>query len=134
MYQNKNSIKDQDRKLNNITDEFKIIKNKYLNELVLIYKSIINIINDYRKTFQNNNNIFLNKEKFDKILEREEKTINPISFPLLYNELGKIGYGHFQLNTRKPKPQKKVIQSKKNYLLGAIFGLIKIFFIKILKY
>ena len=112
LYQNKNSIKDQDRKLNNITDEFKIIKNKYLNELVLIYKSIINIINDYRKTFQNNNNIFLNKEKFDKILEREEKTINPISFPLLYNELGKIGYGHFQLNTRKPKPQKKVIQSK----------------------
>ena len=110
--QNKNSIKDQDKRLNNITDEFKIIKSKYLDELVLIYKSIINIINDYRKAFQNNSNIFMNKEKFDKILIREEKTINPIAFPLLYNELGKIGYGHFQLNNMKIKPKKKVIKSK----------------------
>ena len=110
--QNKNSIKDQNKKLNNITDEFKLEKKKYLNELVIIYKSIINIINNYRKVFQNNNNIFMNKEKFDKILSQEEKKINPISFPLLYNELGRIGYGHFQLNIMKPKPQKKIIKSK----------------------
>jgi hypothetical protein len=109
--QNKNSIINQDKKLNNITSEFKAVKNKYLAELVLIYKSIINIINDYRKVFYNTNNIFINKEKFDKILMKEEKTINPISFPLLYNELGKIGYGHFQLNKRSP-PSKKVIKSK----------------------
>ena len=110
--QNKNSIKDQNKKLNNITDEFKKIKKGYLDELVVIYKNIINIINHYRKCFQNNNSIFLNKEKFDKILEREEKVINPILLPLLYVELGKIGYGHFQLNNKKIKPSKKVIKSK----------------------
>ena len=110
--QNKNNIKDQDKRLNNITEEFKIIKNKYLDEMVIIYKSIINIINYYGKVFQSNNNIFINKNKFDKILDKEEKTINPISLPLLYNELGKIGYGHFQLNTKKIKPEKKVIKSK----------------------
>lgn len=71
--QNKNSIINQDKKLNNITSEFKAVKNKYLAELVLIYKSIINIINDYRKVFYNTNNIFINKEKFDKILMKEEK-------------------------------------------------------------
>ena len=54
----------------------------------------------------------MSKEKFDKILDREEKAINPISLPLLYNELGKIGYGHFQLNNLKIKPKKKVIKSK----------------------
>ena len=110
--QNINSIIDQDKKLNNITDEYRIIKNKYLKEMVIIYKSLINIINEYRKTFQNNNNIFMNKEKFEKILIREEKAINPISLPLLYYELGKIGYGHFQLNVLKKKPQKKIIKSK----------------------
>ena len=110
--QNKNSIKDKDKRLNNITDEYKGIKNKYLDELVVIYKSIINIVNDYKKTFQNNSSIFMSKEKFDKILDREEKAINPISLPLLYNELGKIGYGHFQLNNLKIKPKKKVIKSK----------------------
>ena len=110
--QNKNNIKDQDKRLNNITEEFKIIKNKYLDEMVIIYKGIINIINYYGKVFQSNNNIFINKNKFDKILDKEEKTINPITLPLLYNELGKIGYGHFQLNTKKIKPDKKVIKSK----------------------
>ena len=50
--QNKNNIIEQDKRLNNITQEFNIIKNKYLDELVTIYKSIINIINCYRKTFQ----------------------------------------------------------------------------------
>ena len=110
--QNKNSIKDKDKRLNNITDEYKGIKNKYLDELVVIYKSIINIVNDYKKTFQNNSSIFMCKEKFDKILDREEKAINPISLPLLYNELGKIGYGHFQLNNLKIKPKKKMIKSK----------------------
>ena len=110
--QNKNSIKDHDKRLNNITDEYKIIKNKYLEELVIIYKSIINIINDYKKIFQSNSNIFMSKEKFDKILDKEEKAINPISLPLLYTELGKIGYGHFQLNNLKQKPKKKVIKSK----------------------
>ena len=109
--QNKNNIKEQDKRLNNITQEFNIIKNKYLDELVIIYKSIINIINYYRKAFQNNDNIFINKDKFDKIFIREEKAINPISLPLLYNELGKIGYGHFQLSNKKVKP-KKVIKSK----------------------
>ena len=110
--QNKNSIKEQNKKLNNITEENKKTKKGYLDELVVIYKSIINIINHYRKIFQNNNSIFFNKEKFDKILEKEEKSINPISSPLLYNELGKIGYGHFQLNNKKIKPIKKVIKSK----------------------
>ena len=110
--QNKNNIKEQDKKLNNITQEFNIIKNKYLDELVTIYKSIINIVNYYRKAFQNNDNIFISKDKFDKILTREEKAINPILLPLLYNELGKIGYGHFQLNNKAVKPKKKVIKSK----------------------
>ena len=110
--QNKNNIKEQDKRINNITQEFNIIKNKYLDELVLIYKSIINIINLYRKAFQNNDNIFINKDKFDKIFSREEKAINPISLPLLYSELGKIGYGHFQLSNKKVKPKKKVIKSK----------------------
>ena len=54
----------------------------------------------------------MSKEKFDKILDKEEKAINPISLPLLYTELGKIGYGHFQLNNLKQKPKKKVIKSK----------------------
>ena len=110
--QNKNNIKEQDKKLNSITQEFNIIKNKYLDELVTIYKSIINIINYYRKVFQSNDSIFISKDKFDKILNREEKAINPISLPLLYNELGKIGYGHFQLSNRAVKPKKKVIKSK----------------------
>ena len=110
--QNKNNIKEQDKKLNNITQEFNIIKNKYLDELVTIYKSIINIVNYYRKAFQNNDNIFISKDKFDKRLTREEKAINPILLPLLYNELGKIGYGHFQLNNKAVKPKKKVIKSK----------------------
>ena len=112
LVQNKNSIKDIGNKLDNILIDFQNEKKGYLNELVLLYKYIINIINCYKKVFLGNCSVFVNKEKFDKILIKEEKDINPITFPLLYQELGKIGYGHFQLNNKKSRPKKKEIKSK----------------------
>ena len=110
--QNKNSIKNIGNILNNIVTDFQNEKKGYLDELFLLYKCIINIIINYKKVFLSNSSIFVNKEKFDKILNKEEKDINPITFPLLYNELGKIGYGHFQLNNKKILPKKKIIKSK----------------------
>ena len=112
LVQNKNSIKDIGNKLDNILIDFQNEKKGYLNELVLLYKYIINIINCYKKVFLSNCSVFVNKEKFDKILNKQEKDINPITFPLLYNELGKIGYDHFQLNNKKSRPKKKEIKSK----------------------
>ena len=112
LVQNKNSIKDIGNKLDNILIDFQNEKKGYLNELVLLYKHIINIINCYKKVFLSNCSVFVNKEKFDKIIIKEEKDINPLTFPLLYHELGKIGYGHFQLNNKKSRPKKKEIKSK----------------------
>ena len=110
--QNKKSIQNIGYKLDNINTDFLSEKKGYLDELIILYKCIINIIKNYKKVFLSNCSIFVNKEKFDKILRKEEKDINPITFPLLYNELGKIGYGHFQLNKKKSLPKKKVIKSK----------------------
>ena len=112
LVQNKKSIKDIGNKLDNITIDFQKEKNGYLNELILLYKCLINIIISYKKVFLSNCSVFVNKEKFDKILNKEEKDINPITFPLLYSELGKIGYDHFQLNNKKSVPKKKIIKSK----------------------
>jgi hypothetical protein len=112
LVQNKNSIKDIGNKLDNILIDFQNEKKSYLNELVFLYKHIINIINCYKKVFLSNCSVFVNKEKFDKIIIKEEKDINPLTFPLLYHELGKIGYGHFQLNNKKSRPKKKEIKSK----------------------
>ena len=109
--QNKNYIHDIGKKLDNILTDFKNEKKGYLNELILLYKCIINIITNYKKAFLGNCSIFVNKEKFDKALRKDEKDINPLNFPLLYNELGKIGYGHFQLSNKKSLPKKKVIKS-----------------------
>ena len=110
--QNKNSIKVIGYKLENITTDFQSEKRGYLDELVLLYKCIINIIVNYKKSFLGNCSIFANKDKFDKILNKEEKKVNTITFPLLFVELGKIGYGHFQLNNKVKAPRKKVIKSK----------------------
>ena len=110
--QNKNSIKDIGYKLENITTDFQYEKRGYLDELVLLYKCIINIITNYKKSFLGNCSIFANKEKFDRILNKEEKKVNTITFPLLFGELGKIGYGHFQLNNKVKGPRKKVLKSK----------------------
>ena len=116
--QNIKSIKDIGNKFNNITTDFQREKNSYLDELVMLYKFIIRIIIYYKKAFISNCSIFVNKEKFNKILLKEEKNINPINFPLLYDELGKIGYPHFQLNNKKSVPKKKIIKSKfyKNFV------------------
>ena len=110
--QNKNSIRDIGYKLENITTDFQYEKRGYLDELVLLYKCIINIIAYYKKSFLGNCSIFANKEKFDRILNKEEKKVNTITFPLLFGEMGKIGYGHFQLKNRVKVPRKKVIKSK----------------------
>ena len=110
--QNKNSIKDIGYKLENITIDFQQEKRGYLDELVLLYKCIINIITSYKKSFLGNCSIFANKDKFDRILNKEEKKVNTITFPLLFGELGKIGYGHFQLNNKVKAPKKKVLKSK----------------------
>ena len=110
--QNKKEILNIGNKLNSINQNFHNKKDKFLDELVTLYKSIINIIKIYRKTFNANCSIFMKKEKFDKILYKLEKYINPMTFPLLYNELGKIGYEHFQLNNKKNKPKSKIIKSK----------------------
>ena len=109
--QNKKSIQEIGNKIDNILIEFKNRKKGYLNELILIYKCIINIITNYKKVFLSNCSIFVNKEKFDKILRKEEKDVNPLNFPLLYNELGKIGYDHIQISKKKSWP-KKIIKSK----------------------
>ena len=110
--QNKKSIKNIGHKLDNILLDFKKEKKGYLKELIIIYKCIINIIKNYKIVFLGNCSIFVNKEKFDKILRKEEKEINPITLPLLYKELGKIGYNHFQVSNKKSLPKKKVIKSK----------------------
>ena len=110
--QNKKSIKNIGNKLDNILLDFKNEKKGYLDELVIIYKCIINIIKNYKNVFLSNCSIFVNKEKYDKILRKEEKDINPITLPLLYKELGEIGYNHFQMSSKKSLPKKKVIKSK----------------------
>ena len=112
MQQNKNYIIKIKNKFDNININFIKDKKAILDELVLLYKYIIYIIILYRKTIISDSSIFLNKEKFDKILEKEEKKINPFKFPLLFDELGKIGYAHFQLNNKRVKPKLKIIKSK----------------------
>jgi hypothetical protein len=59
-----------------------------------------------------NCSIFVKKDKFDKILNKEEKKINTMTFPLLYREMGKIGFDHFQLNNKVNISKKKEIKSK----------------------
>ena len=110
--QNKVKIKEIGNELEKMTDNFQNDKNRYLDELVKLYKSIINLILLYKKTFIVNCSIFMKKEKFDKILFKEEKYINSITFPLLYEQLGKIGYSHFQLNNKNNKAKPKIIKSK----------------------
>ena len=110
--QNKNYIIKIKDKFDNINTNFLKDKKAILDELVLLYKYIIYIIIIYRKTIISDSSIFLNKEKFDKILEKEENNINPFKFPLLFDELGKIGYAHFQLNNKRIKPKLKIIKSK----------------------
>ena len=110
--QTKEEIKCNGDKLSNVTTEYHKEKEGYLNELVQLYKFIIIIINYYRKAYLSNCSIFANKEKFDRILSKEEKNINIMNFPLLYAELGKIGFEHFQLNNKKNVPKKRVIKSK----------------------
>jgi len=112
MQQNKNYIIKIKNKFDNINTNFIKDKKAILDELVLLYKYIINIIILYRKIIISDSSIFLNKEKFDGILEKEEKNINPFKFPLLFDELGKIGYSHFQLNNKRVKPKLKIIKSK----------------------
>ena len=109
---NKIEIINIKNKIEIITANFIQDRNKYLDELVFLYKSIINIIKLYKKAFTNNCSIFMNKDKFDKLLRKEEKYINSISFPLLFEELGKIGYGHFQITNKKNKLRPKIIKSK----------------------
>ena len=110
--QNQNEIINIKNKMDTMTPNFIIEKNKYLDELVFLYKSIINIIKLYKKSFSTNCSIFMNKDRFDKLLRKEEKYINPNTFPLLYEELGKIGYGHFQISNKKAKLKPKIIKSK----------------------
>ena len=110
--QNKNEIIKIRYKLDNITENFKIEKKKYLDELVIIYKSIINIIKLYRKCFIKNCSIFMNKEKFDKLLRKEEKFINQITLPLLYKELENIGSKNYSLKNKNYKNRPKIIKSK----------------------
>ena len=110
--QTKEEIKCNEDKLSNVTTEYKKEKEVYLNELVQLYKFIIIIINYYRKAYLSNCSIFANKEKFDRILSKEEKYINILNFPLLFEELGKIGFEHFQLNNKKNVSKKRVIKSK----------------------
>ena len=110
--QTREEIKCNGDKLSNVTNEYQKEKEGYLNELVQLYKFIIIIINYYRKAYLSNCSIFANKEKFDRILAKEEKNINILNFPLLYAELGKIGFEHFQLNNKKNVSKKRVIKSK----------------------
>jgi len=110
--QNKKSIKEIGNKYENLTTDFENEKNCYLNEIVLLYKFFINIIISYKKSFLGNCSIFVKKEKFDKILNKEEKKINTMTFPLLYREMGKIGFDHFQLNNKVNGSKKKEIKSK----------------------
>ena len=112
MEQNKNYIINIKNKFDNINTNFIRDKKAILDELVLLYKSIIKIIILYRKTIISDSSIFMNKEKFDKILEKEENNINPFKFPLLYDELGKIGYAHFHLNNKRIKSKLKIRKTK----------------------
>ena len=110
--QNKKSIKEISNKYENLTTDFQNEKNCYLNELVLLYKFFINMITSYKKSFLGNCSIFAKKDKFDKILNKEEKKINTMTFPLLFREMGKIGFDHFQLNYKVNGSKKKEIKSK----------------------
>ena len=116
--QNKKAIKEIENKYENLTTDFQNEKNCYLNEIVLLYKFIINIITNYKKSFLGNCSIFVKKDKFDKILNKEEKKINTMTFPLLYREMGKIGFDHFQLNNKvnRPKKNEKNSENYKNIL------------------
>ena len=110
--QNKKEIINIKKAFDNINVQFNFDKKAILDELVALYKCIIIIIKLYRKAFKINCSIFLRKEKFDKLLEKEEKNINSFKFPILYDELGKIGYAHFRLNNKKIRPKLKIIKSK----------------------
>ena len=110
--QNKKEIIHIKKAFDNINVQFNFDKKAILDELVTLYKCIIFIIKLYRKAFKINCSIFLRKEKFDKLLEKEEKNINSFKFPILYDELGKIGYAHFRLNNKKIRPKLKIIKSK----------------------
>ena len=68
--QNKNAIKKIGNKLNNIVIDFQNERKGYLEELTNLYKCIINIIINYKKVFLSNCSIFVNKEKFDKIIDK----------------------------------------------------------------
>ena len=110
--QNKNEIIKIGNKFNNINENHLIRKERYLDELVLLYKNIIHIIKLYQKSFIVNCSIFMKKEKFDKLLHKIEKQINPLYFPLLYDELGKSGLAQLELNSKNNKSRPKIIKSK----------------------
>ena len=110
--QNKTEIKKIGNKMENMFVDFQKEKKSYLNELMMLFKSIINIIINYKRSFLSNCSVFVNKEKFDKLLNREEKELNPITFPLLYAQLEKVGYGQAQSNNANNSPRKKIIKSK----------------------
>ena len=107
-------IADKNNILNNMMNSFEKRRSKYIDELISLYKFIIKILNLYKNTFTNNSSIFTQKDKFDKLLSMEEKDLNSMTFPLLYEELGKKGFNHFQLNKNifKKEKNKHLLNSK----------------------
>ena len=108
-------VTERNNELNKMMNTVEKNNSKYLDELISIYKYIIKIINLYKNSFSNKSSIFTQKDKFDKFLSMEEKSINSMTFPLLYEELGKKGFSHFQLNKnslKKEKPTKNIFNSK----------------------
>ena len=108
---NNDSIKDIKIKLDTINNDIYKEQNKYIDEMIIIYKNIVQLVNYYRKIFTRNASIFINKERFGHFFAKKLEEINPLNLPLLYNELENKNLDQTQIS-KKEYLKKNVIKSK----------------------
>ena len=108
--QNKNEISNQNKIINEFEQKNEKEIKKCIDELLRLHKNLMNITYGYKNSFNdlnpnanikkidlkgNNNNatnqIYMQKEAFEKILENEVKLINKVKYPLLFEQLKKRG-------------------------------------------
>ena len=108
--QNKNEISNQNKIINEFEQKNEKEIKKCIDELLRLHKNLMNITYGYKNSFNdlifkanikkidingNNNNatnqIYMQKNAFEKILENEVKNINKAKYPLLFEQLQKRG-------------------------------------------
>jgi hypothetical protein len=131
--QNKNEISNQNKIINEFEQKNEKEIKKCVDELLRLHKNLMNITYGYKNSFNDihpnkniksidfkdkNNNatnqIYMQKEAFEKILENEVKMINKTQYPLLFDQLKKRGESILDI-FNKNNVQKNEETSEKEY-------------------